>query len=296
MKIKLGFIGLGLMGGAMVNRLLQENFKVNVWNRSREKIIPAINNGAIEASTVTELTERVDVILMCLLDSKAVEAVVFGEEGIAYGGSKDKVLVDLSSMRPDLTREFSKRLRSQTGMGWIDAPVSGGVKGAVAGSLAIMAGGEKSDIEHVRPIIKVLSQRFTHMGEVGAGQVTKLCNQIIVGSNIATIAEAISFAEKSGTVDAKKLAEALKGGWADSQPFQLMAPRFANRVTEPMIGASDTMLKDLETARDFALQNKASIPMATLASETLKKLSRLGLGARDISEIMTLFEDKIPEG
>lgn len=295
MTPKIGYIGLGLMGGAMVNRLLKNDFNVIVWNRSREKIIPAIKNGAIEASTVTELTQKVDVILMCLLDSKAVESVVFGEEGVAFGGAKDKVLVDLSSMRPDLTRKFSQRLKAQTGMGWIDAPVSGGVKGAVAGSLAIMAGGEKSDIEHVRPIIEALSQRFTHMGEVGAGQITKLCNQIIVGSNIATIAEAVSFAEKSGVVDAKKLTEALTGGWADSQPFQIMASRFANRVTEPMIGASDTMLKDLETARDFASQNQASIPMATLASEMLKKLSLLGLGTRDICEIMTLFDDNLPE-
>ncbi len=290
MMPKLGFIGLGLMGAPMVDRLLDAGHDVMVWNRSREKILPAIKGGAIEASSVAQLVLNVDVVLMCLIDSKAVEVVVFGKDGIASVGTNDKILVDFSSMQPNITRELAARLKSETGMGWVDAPVSGGVKGAMAGTLAIMAGGSQTDVEYVRPIFEALSQKFTHMGESGAGQMTKLCNQIIVGSNIVTIAEAINFAEKSGVVDASKLTQALKGGWADSQPFQIMAPRFAARETEPMIGATNTMLKDLEAVRDVALQNKATIPMTTLASEALQKLSSLGLGEKDIGEIMILFD------
>jgi len=280
----------------MVDRLLEAGHDVLVWNRSREKILPALDKGAKEAASVAELVSNVDVVLMCLTDSKAVEIVVFGEGGVASVGSKDKLLVDFSSMRPDVTRELAARLKSETGMGWVDAPVSGGAKGAVAGTLAIMAGGAEADIERVRPIVEAFSQRFTRMGESGAGQVTKLCNQIIVASNVVTMAEAVSFAEKSGVVDATKLAEALKGGWADSQPFQIMAPRFAARNTEPKIGAANTMLKDLDTARDVALENGAPVPMAALASEAFRKLSSMGLGEEDIGEIMALFDPRDEEG
>ncbi len=289
-KMKLGYIGLGLMGAPMVDRLLDAGHGVTVWNRSREKILPALEKGATEASSVAELAANVDIIFMCLTDSNAVEAVVFGENGVASVGTADKLRVDFSSMRPDITRKLAERLKSETGMGWVDAPVSGGVKGAAAGTLAIMAGGEDPDIERVRPIVEAFSQRFTRMGESGAGQVTKLCNQIIVASNVATIAEAISFAEKSGIVDATKLSEALKGGWADSQPFQIMAPRFATRKTDPIIGHANTLLKDLDTARDAALESGAPLPMAALASEAFRKLSSMGLGEEDFGTIMTLFD------
>jgi 3-hydroxyisobutyrate dehydrogenase len=287
---KLGFVGLGLMGGPIVGRLLEAGYDVTVWNRSPEKIISAVANGATKAANVAELVSAVDLVLMCLTDSTAVEKVVFGEDGVASGAADDKLLVDFSSMRPDVTRKFAARLKVETGMSWVDAPVSGGAKGAAAGTLAIMAGGEVEDVERVRPIVAVFSQRFTRMGEIGAGQVTKLCNQIIVASNVAAMAEAISFAEKSGVVDATKLAEALKGGWADSQPFQIMAPRFAARNTEPKIGAIDVMLKDIDTARDLAIENGAPLPMAALASEAFRKLSSMGLGDSDIGEIMTLFD------
>jgi 3-hydroxyisobutyrate dehydrogenase len=288
---KLGFIGLGLMGGPMVGRLLEAGYDVTVWNRSSRKVISAVANGATKAANVAELVSAVDLVLMCLTDSTAVEKVVFGDGGFASGAADDKLLVDFSSMRPDVTRKFAVRLKMETGMGWVDAPVSGGAKGAAAGTLAIMAGGEVEDVERVRPIVAAFSQRFTRMGEIGAGQVTKLCNQIIVASNVAAMAEAISFAEKSGVVDATKLAEALKGGWADSQPFQIMAPRFAARNTEPKIGAIDVMLKDIDTARDLAIENGAPLPMAALASEAFRKLSSMGLGDSDIGEIMTLFDN-----
>jgi len=287
---KLGFIGLGLMGRPMVGRLLEAGYDVTVWNRSSRKVISAVANGATKAANVAELVSAVDLVLMCLTDSTAVEKVVFGDGGVASGVADDKLLVDFSSMRPDVTRKFAVRLKMETGMGWVDAPVSGGAKGAAAGTLAIMAGGEVEDVERVRPIVAAFSQRFTRMGEIGAGQVTKLCNQIIVASNVAAMAEAISFAEKSGVVDATKLADALKGGWADSQPFQIMAPRFAARNTEPKIGAIDVMLKDIDTARDLAIENGAPLPMAALASEAFRKLSSMGLGDSDIGEIMTLFD------
>jgi 3-hydroxyisobutyrate dehydrogenase len=292
MKHKLGFIGLGLMGRPMVDRLLTDGYDVTVWNRSPQKTISVVAKGALLARSIAELVATVDIVLMCLADARAVEIVVFGDGGVASVGSKEKLLVDFSSMRPDITRKLAERLKIETGMGWVDAPVSGGSKGADTGTLAIMAGGEVNDVERVRPIVSAFSQRFTHMGGIGAGQVTKLCNQIIVASNVVAMAEAICLAEKSGVVDATKLSDALKGGWADSQPFQIMAPRFAARNTEPKIGAVDTMLKDIDTANDSGVENGASLPMTILASKVFRKVSSMGLGENDIGEIMTLFDTK----
>lgn len=285
----LGFIGTGLMGGPMSGRLLDAGYALTVWNRTRDKILPLLDQGAEEAEHPAGLASKSDIVLMCLTDAKAVEIVVFGENGIAAGAGKDKLLVDFSSMRPDITREMAARLRAETGMGWIDAPVSGGVKGAGEGSLAILAGGDADEIDRIRPMLKCLGQRVTHMGPSGAGQVTKLCNQVIVGSTLMTIAEAVSLAEKSG-VDATLLAEALSGGFADSIPLQIFGPRFAERQFEPFLGHVFTMLKDLDTARELGKDNLAPLPMATVASEMLRQSASKGFAEEDITRLIHLFE------
>ena len=290
-KPKLGYVGLGLMGGPMAGRLLDAGYHLTVWNRTRHKLEPYVAQGAVEAASPAEVAANSDIVLMCLTDAKAVEIVVFGENGVASGAEADKLVADFSSMRPDTTRELGARLKEETGMGWVDAPVSGGVKGVEEGTLAIFAGGDEGDVERVRPIAANFSQRFTHMGPSGTGQMTKLCNQVIVGSCIATIAEAVSLAEKTGG-DAKLLTEALKGGWADSQPFQILAPRFAERQTEPVLGEVHTMLKDLDTAVEFGMNNVAPLPMTALAAETLRKVVADGFADEDIGAIMTLFDKK----
>jgi len=230
-------------------------------------------------------------VLMCLTDAEAVEAVVFGGNGISAGASDTKLLVDFSSMRPDTTRAFARRLRDATGMGWIDAPVSGGVKGAEEGSLAILAGGDAEDVARIREIVAPLCQRITHMGPSGAGQVTKLCNQVIVGCNVATIAEAINLARRSG-VDAAKLPEALKGGFADSLPLQIFGPRFAAGATEPLLGHVFTMAKDVDTAGELGIEHAAGLPMTSAAAQVFHRLIDLGFAEHDIGSIMTLFETK----
>jgi 3-hydroxyisobutyrate dehydrogenase len=284
----LGFVGLGLMGGPMTGRLLDAGFAVTVWNRTRAKIEPLLEMGAIEADGPAAVTRQSDFVLMCLTDADAVEAVVFGTGGIGEAAAADKLLVDFSSMAPDRARAMAERLKSETGMGWIDAPVSGGVKGAAEGTLAILAGGEVGDIERARPVLAHLSQRVTHMGPSGAGQVTKLCNQVIVGSNIATIAEAVRLAEASG-VDAKMVSEALAGGFADSAPLQIFGPRFAGRVTEPLLGHVYTMLKDLDAANALGAANLAPLPMAATAAELLRRAAANGFAEQDIGNIMELL-------
>jgi 3-hydroxyisobutyrate dehydrogenase len=284
----LGFVGLGLMGAPMTRRLLDAGYGVTVWNRTRAKIEPLLEMNAVEADGPAAVTAGSDFVLMCLTDADAVEAVVFGAGGVGEAAGRGKILVDFSSMAPDRARAMAGRLKSETGMGWIDAPVSGGVKGAAEGTLAILAGGAAEDIERARPVLAHLSQRVTHMGPSGAGQVTKLCNQVIVGSAIATIAEAVRLAEASG-VDAKSLSEALAGGFADSAPLQIFGPRFAERTTKPLLGHVYTMLKDLDAANALGAANLAPLPMAATAAELLRRAAANGFAEEDIGNIMELL-------
>ncbi|HXP31165.1 MAG TPA: NAD(P)-dependent oxidoreductase [Stellaceae bacterium] len=284
----LAFIGTGLMGAPMARRLLAAGNKLTVWNRSRDKLGSLVAAGAKPAASPEDAARGAEIAMMCLTDTAAVEEVVFGNAGIAAGIGRGKLLVDFSSIRPDATRRFAERLRAERGAGWIDAPVSGGVPGAEQGTLAIMAGGEAAEIERARPVLRHLCARLTHMGPSGAGQTTKLCNQIIVCGNLAVMAEAIKLAKVAG-VDAARLPECLKGGFADSIPLQLFGPRMASGKADPPIGASETMLKDLETACDLAQQTTTALPMTALAAVLFRLLKLHGHAKDDPSTIITLL-------
>jgi 3-hydroxyisobutyrate dehydrogenase len=287
-KPVLGYIGLGLMGGPMTARLLAAGYRVHVWNRSAEKMAPLLARGAVRAASPRAVAEAADIVMMCLTAAPAVHEVVFGPHGIAEAQGRARYLVDFSSMRPDLTRDYAAKLRAANGMGWVDAPVSGGVPGAEAGTLAIMAGGAEADFAAVQPVVAHLSNRFTLMGPSGAGQTTKLVNQIIVGSGLVVLAEAVAFAERAG-VDARRLTEALGGGWADSKPFQVFAPRFAAGQMEPRTGELQIMVKDLETVRDVGRAAKTGLPMVNLALELMHLLVARGHGADDITVLRKLY-------
>ena len=286
-----GYIGIGLMGRPMTLRLLAHGHEATVWNRSPEKTQPVIDAGATLADSCADVARAADIVFMCLTDTAAVEHVVFGPKGVAEGGAPGKILVDFSSIRPDATRDMAARLRDMSGMGWVDAPVSGGVPGAEAGTLAIMAGGTDADIAAVRPVVMAMCQRFTHMGDVGAGQVTKLCNQTIVSANIAVIAEAVSLATNAG-VDASRLTEALKGGFADSVPFQLFAPRMVSGEFEPPLGTVYTMLKDADSARDLGLQTDTPMPVTSLVAEIYRQLVARGGAEDDLATLMDLYRPR----
>jgi 3-hydroxyisobutyrate dehydrogenase-like beta-hydroxyacid dehydrogenase len=285
--MKLGYIGIGLMGRPMTLRLLAAGHEVTVWNRSRAKLAPVVEKGARPAASPAAVARAADIVMMCVTDQHAAEEVLFGQDGVVYGGAKDKLVVDFSSIAPGSAREFAARL-AERGMGLIDAPVSGGVTGAETGALAIMAGGKAEHVERVRPIVMHLAQRFTRMGDSGAGQTTKLCNQIIVGSLVAVIAEAVRVAEASG-VDARMLPEALKGGFADSLPLQIFGARMAARSFEPSIGAVAIMLKDLENAAAVAKEKTVPLPMARTAAELYRMLAARGGAEREISTVIELL-------
>ena len=285
--VKLGFIGLGLMGLPMTRRLLAAGRKVAAWNRSRGKLEEAVAAGADAASSPADVAARSDIVFLCVTDTAAVEAVAFGAQGLGGAPGDGKIIVDFSSIRPDATREIAARLEAANGMRWIDAPVSGGTKGATEGTLAIMAGGAEADIERVRPDVMPMAARFTRMGPLGAGQTTKLCNQMIVGSAMAVLAEATRLAANSG-IDPQRLPEALAGGFADSKPLQLFVPRMAAGLHDPPMGHAYTMMKDLDTALDVARATRTPAPMAALALQLFRTLCVTRGDTADALEIYEL--------
>ncbi|MDO9106601.1 MAG: NAD(P)-dependent oxidoreductase [Methylovulum sp.] len=282
----LGFIGIGLMGKPMCLRLLQAGFSVNVWNRSPEKLTPVTDAGAYPCPTIAELVGRSDVVLLCLADTGAVEAIL--HDGILEHGSAGKLLIDLSSSHPERTRQLAALLYGQCGMGWVDAPVSGGVAGAEQGSLAIMAGGSVEQIALARCVLAPLYKQLTHMGPVGSGQVTKICNQMIVGCNVLVIAEMMALAKRAG-VDAAQIPAALAGGFADSKPLQITGPEMASENFEPVKWRVKTLLKDLDMAVDLSVRQGSAIPMSGLAAQLMQLHGSHGYLEQDPATLINLF-------
>ena len=274
---KLGYLGLGMMGVPMARRLLNAGHELMVWNRSAGKSAALVEAGAKLAPDPRSIAESASIIFMCVTDAAAVEDVVFGPSGLAAEPGKGKLVVDFSSIHPDAARDTAARLKAANAMGWIDVPVSGGTKGAEEGTLAVMAGGDVADIERVRPYVLAMARRLTHMGPIGAGQMTKLCNQAIVGCAMAVLAEATRLASNAG-IDAGKLPEALAGGFADSIPLQLFVPRMVQGIYSPPLGHIATMLKDLDTVADVAQTTSTPVPMATLAGQIFR-LAKVARGA-----------------
>lgn len=288
---RVGFIGTGLIGTPMVERLLECGLNVTVWNRTPEKAASLVQTGAHAASSARELAESVDIVCLCLTNTAAVHDVVFGALGIDSVMRASQLLIDFSSIAPDATREMSARLRTSSGAHWIDAPVSGGLPAAKTGRLIIFAGGSEADVKQARPVFDALSQRVTLIGDSGAGQLAKSCNQMIVGCNLVAIAEMLSYARAWG-IDASRMPEALAGGFADSLPLKIFGPRMAADIDTPRMGALATFRKDIDQVTRLAAEVGAPIPMTSRAAQLMHEASeheRIGIDA-DISRIIRLFE------
>jgi 2-hydroxy-3-oxopropionate reductase len=283
--MKLAFCGLGLMGEPMVRRLLAAGHTVNVWNRTPAKAQALIQLGAQLCATPAEAASNVDGVFMCLLNTQAVEQVVFGPEGIVHALNL-RWLVDHSSVPPELTRTWSQRLLEACEADWLDAPVSGGVAGVQAGTLAVMVGGSCIALENASQALQAYASNITHMGDSGAGQATKLCNQTIVASTVAAIAEAVGLAHRNG-IDLKQLAKALQGGWADSKPLQVFVPRMVT-PSQPSIGALSTMLKDVDTVMQVAQSSGAPMPVMATVQQQLRAAQAAGLGEAELSALICL--------
>ncbi|NIB40713.1 NAD(P)-dependent oxidoreductase [Pseudomaricurvus alkylphenolicus] len=287
---RIGFIGIGLMGSRMVSRLLGAGYTVHVWNRTPEKAKALVAEGAVSAKDVEELVTGSDVVMLCLSETDAVETMAFGENGIVHYGTPGKVLVDFSSIHPQKSKDFAEHLQQQCGMQWIDAPVSGGTAGAENGSLIIMAGGDEKTLKNIRPVFDPLCQRLTHMGGPGSGQMTKVCNQMVVANNALVIAEMMALGRSAG-VDVAKLPEALAGGFADSIPFQILAPQMADHDFTLKWKVA-TLLKDLNLGVDLADGEEQRVPMSLRGVELLKDHAIAGNADRDLSTLITIYEDE----
>jgi 3-hydroxyisobutyrate dehydrogenase len=282
----LGFVGIGLMGKPLTLRLLAAGYQVNVWNRSADKLVAVSQAGAVVCDNVGELVTQSDVIILCLADTAVVESVV--KQQILPYGSAGKLVIDLSSIDPEVTRQLAAELQNQCGMAWVDAPVSGGTAGAEQGSLAIMAGGAEDDIVLAREVLKPLYSRLTHMGAVGSGQTTKICNQMIVSCNVLVIAEMMALAKAAG-VDTVKIPEALAGGFADSKPLQIVGPEMANQCFEPVKWRVKTLLKDLNMAAELARKQGSAVPISGLAAQLMQLHGSAGFLEQDPSTLIKLY-------
>lgn len=280
---KIAFLGMGLMGSRMATRLIQAGFEVAVWNRTASACDVLIDMGA----TGLDLQEigQYPVILTCLADDAAVQAVFDQIQNQLTAG---QVIVDFSSLSVDKTKALAQQAQTRQ-VQWIDSPVSGGTVGAEQGTLVIFAGGDINTIQNLSLIYNVLSQRVTRMGETGTGQATKICNQLIVAANSTLIAEAVALAGQAG-VDTTLLAPALAGGFADSKPFQILAPRMATHTFEPVQWKVQTLSKDLNNAVQLAKQFNLDIPVAKQALSQLKTHQDKGYAETDLATVIQLVE------
>ena len=283
----IGFGGTGLMGAAMVRRLLQAGHRVMVWNRTREKAAPLVADGAVLAADPAELAQHCETVILCLTDTRAVAQVAFGPNGLTGLNSQTGALrrvVDHSSISPTATREIAQRLKAETGADWVDAPVSGGIAGAANGALVVMAGGEPAAIDQASAAMRAYARAITRMGDSGAGQVAKLCNQTVVATTLCAIAEAVSLAQRSG-IDAAALSNALAGGWADSVLLQTFVPRMTTPPAQN-IGALATMLKDVDNVAEAMQQAEVHAPVLMAVQERFRQGKAQGLGEADLSQIV----------
>lgn len=279
----IAFLGMGLMGTRMASRLLQAGYTVAVWNRSPHACEVLMQQGA-QSLDLAEIGNY-SVVLTCLADDQAVQNV-FSQ--IQPALKAQQIIVDFSSLSVAATLNLAQAAQQQ-GVTWIDSPVSGGTMGAEQGTLVIFAGGDAAIIQQLDPIYQVLSQRVTRMGDSGTGQATKICNQLIVAANSTLIAEAVALADQAG-VDTTLLAPALAGGFADSKPFQILAPRMATDTFEPVQWKVQTLSKDLNNALQLAQSFNLKIPVAQKALLQLQAHQENGFAEKDLATIIKVIE------
>jgi 3-hydroxyisobutyrate dehydrogenase-like beta-hydroxyacid dehydrogenase len=277
----IAFLGIGLMGAPMARRLLAAGLKLTVWNRSRDKAEPLAALGAVIADTPAIAAKDADIVCLCLTDAKAVEAVLFGLDGVAGVISPEAAIVDFSTIGPEPTRTLAARL---PGIAWIDAPVSGGVNGATTGDLIVLCGGEQAAIAALEFLWAPLARRVTHLGPLGAGQTAKLCNQMIVAIGVMAIAEAIKVGRENG-LDVARLPEALAGGFADSLPLRIFGPRMAEQISEPKLAQIATMQKDIEAALALGLPSGEGLPLTQATVDIYRAVTDRGLGSEELTAL-----------
>ena len=285
---QIGFIGLGIMGKPMAKNLIKAGFPLVVHNRSRAKVDELVKEGATAATSPMEVAAAVDIIITMLPSSPDVELVALGPNGLKEGARRGQLFIDMSTINPMVSQKIAKELAAGD-VAMVDAPVSGGEKGAIDAALSIMAGGEPQDFEQALPVFNALGKTITHMGPLGTGGFTKLANQIIVAINLTAIGEALVFGTKAG-VDPQKMIRALSGGLAGSKCLDQKSEKILTGDFAPGFKI-DLHSKDLNLITDAARSVGVPIPTAAFVEQLFAALRVRGRGGLDHSGVITLFED-----
>lgn len=282
MKETLGFIGLGIMGRPMAQNLMRAGYPLRVYARRPEAAFPLADAGALVCQTPAEVAHQAGIVFTMVSDTPDVEAVVLGAAGVLEGARPGSLVVDMSTISPVATRDLARRLEER-GVAMLDAPVSGGESGAIAGTLSFMVGGSKEALQRAKPMLEAMGKTLVHIGGNGAGQVCKACNQVLVGATIAGVAEALLLAQAAG-VDPAKVREALLGGFANSRVLEIHGQRMIERRFDPGFSAR-LHRKDMHIVSDTALELGLHLPSAALVGQYLDQLVGQGRGELDSSAI-----------
>lgn len=287
MGMKVGFVGLGIMGNPMALNLLKAGHQLWVHARRPESMKPLATAGAVTCANPGEVAAHADVTFIMVSDTPDVEQVILGDSGIIHGAKAGSVVVDMSTISPTATKVMAEELRAR-GVEMLDAPVSGGDVGAINGTLSIMVGGKPDAFERVKPLFEAMGKNIVHIGDNGAGQVAKACNQIVVGVTIQAVAEALTFARKNG-VDAGKVREALMGGFAGSKILEIHGNRMLKHEFNPGF-KTKLHQKDLNIVMQTARELGLALPGAALVMQNLNALMGSGDGEIDSSAIVKVVE------
>ena len=285
--LKVGYIGLGLMGKSIAHNILKAGFSLVVHNRSQAAVLELVQQGAKKAISPAEVANQVDVVFTNLPDSPDVELVTLGENGIIAGAHPGLIFVDNSTIKPATSRNIAQVLE-QKGVDCLDAPVSGGDIGARQGTLAIMVGGPARAVEAVRPIFAAMGKSVTHVGEAGAGQIAKAANQIMVAAQMVAMGELLIFAKKAGA-DPQKVVEAIKSGAAQCWTLDVKPPRLFAGNRSPGFKAH-MQAKDLGIILDTAREYGIPLPSAAVHAELFNAMLAMGLGDLDNSAVLAVME------
>ena len=280
--MKVAFIGLGTMGAGMAANILKAGHELTVHNRTREKEEAVAKEGALRAASPKEAASGAEIIVVCVSDTPDVEEIILGDNGVIQGASEGAIVVDMSTISPTATRCIAEKL-GDNGIKMLDAPVSGGSEGAQHGTLAIMVGGDTAEFEKALPILKAMGKTITHVGAIGAGQITKAINQIIISGTYLTVAEGLTLGMKAG-LDMQKIIEAISGGAASSWVLHNRAINVVNN-TYPLGFRVRLHQKDLGIALDTARELGVSLPATALVAQIENGLIARGYGDDDVSAI-----------
>ena len=285
---RVGFIGLGLMGKPMARNLMRAGYPLTIHNRSRGAVDELAAEGATPATSPKEVAEQVDVVITCLPDSPDVEQVTLGSNGITEGGRSGLTVIDMSTIAPGVAMHIADEL-AERDIHWLDAPVSGGDVGAQQGTLAIMVGGDEAVFQDCLDLFQAMGQNIVHVGGPGAGQVAKVCNQIIAAGTMAAMSEALVLAAKAGA-DVERVIEAIRGGAARCWALEVRAPQILRRELEPGFKAY-MQYKDLNIVLDAGKTYQVALPVTGTVRELYTAMLAAGRGELDTSAVVTVLED-----